>query len=200
VASEAVARRIAKDTGAPYLGRGIVGSFHAEAEPQMREYARRYLRASAKAGSGRARTLPIPCPYEVRRIAPRSRPQRVAQRNKSPGSNSDGSEPPGGAKPSPCRVTDSPAPRLCAVCGRAFTPRRKSTARLCSSACKQAAYRKRLRARVTDSCSSESRPPLTFEERLALRAEVSRRRRIALMEEARRQAALDGQLAEEAFA
>jgi hypothetical protein len=67
------------------------------------------------------------------------------------------------------------SPRPCSVCGASFIPRRKSTACLCSSACKQRAYRGR---RVTDS----HQPHLTFELREALRHEVDRRRRAGLVE------------------
>jgi predicted RNA-binding Zn-ribbon protein involved in translation (DUF1610 family) len=71
------------------------------------------------------------------------------------------------------------AARACSVCGDDFVPRHRSTAFLCSPACKQAAYRKRLRrARVTDSPP----PKLTFELRRALRAEVDRLNRAALAE------------------
>lgn len=73
------------------------------------------------------------------------------------------------------------APRPCSVCGASFVPRRKSTARLCSSACKQRAYRRR---RVTDSPSRH----LTFELREALRHEVDRRRRARLAEADREEA------------
>jgi hypothetical protein len=78
------------------------------------------------------------------------------------------------------------ATRPCSVCGADFVPRRRSNARLCSTACKQAAYRERLRvARVTDRATSRR---LSFEERQALRAEIDRRRR-ALRAEADRQEA-----------
>jgi hypothetical protein len=43
----------------------------------------------------------------------------------------------------PPRVAERP----CEVCGRMFSPRRRSNARLCSSKCKQRAYRLRQRDR-----------------------------------------------------
>jgi hypothetical protein len=71
------------------------------------------------------------------------------------------------------------APRPCSVCGADFIPRRRSDAQLCSPACKQGAYRKRLRrARVTDSPPSR----LTCDLREALKHEVDRRRRARLAE------------------
>jgi hypothetical protein len=89
------------------------------------------------------------------------------------------------------------AARACSICGEVFVPRRRSTAFLCSARCKQAAYRRRLRrARVTGSGLGG----LSFEQRQWLKREVDRLSRARLVDEARRQAALDAQLAEEALA
>jgi hypothetical protein len=72
-----------------------------------------------------------------------SRP-RPARRSTSTASSRD--DPPGEPDPPLGRdpVTDSrPAPRACEVCGETFRPRRRSNARICKNACKQAAYRRR---------------------------------------------------------
>ncbi len=63
---------------------------------------------------------------------------------------------------------------LCSFCGEPFTPRR-SDAAYCSNRHRQAAYRRR---RVTDTGTAPVR--LTFELRARLRAEIDRRRRVAL--------------------
>jgi hypothetical protein len=101
--------------------------------------------------------------------APRSRRSRATARARSPGSDDDDSEEPDLAP----NVTDSPAARPCEICGRDFTPRRRSNARLCSSACKQRAYRRRRKLSVT-----RERPRLTFEERRIL-GELVRQRKLA---------------------
>jgi hypothetical protein len=72
-----------------------------------------------------------------------SRP-RTARRSTSTASSRD--DPPGEPDPPLGRdpVTDSrPAPRACEFCGETFRPRRRSNARICKNACKQAAYRGR---------------------------------------------------------
>jgi hypothetical protein len=41
-----------------------------------------------------------------------------------------------------------PAPVACVVCREPFNPKRRSTAQYCSSACRQAAYRGRVKVRA----------------------------------------------------
>jgi len=88
------------------------------------------------------RLVAPPNPIIPRCAASRSeRPRERRARRSSSGSRGDPdpeSEPPLGG------VTDSrPSPRTCEVCGEPFTPRRRSNATLCGSACKQKAYRRR---------------------------------------------------------
>lgn len=56
-----------------------------------------------------------------------------------------------------------PTPRRCDVCGHAFTPRRKSTARLCGSACKQRAYRRRQAQARLDQLKAAIEPAVLLE-------------------------------------
>jgi hypothetical protein len=76
----------------------------------------------------------------------------------------------------------------CAGCGALLTGRRRQ-ARTCSHACRQRAYRARVRERVTVSLPVASgRLRLTCELREALRLEVDRRRRTLMAENDRAEA------------
>jgi predicted nucleic acid-binding Zn ribbon protein len=146
--------------------------------------------------SRQASSRPQSRPREARRSLLRSR-RASTTRARSP--EGGGSETPGGDEP----PLDKPAPsRTCEVCGAPIERRRPQT-RTCSSACRQKSYRVRLRAPAVTVSASETgllRPRVTAELREALKSEVDRRRRIALVEEARRQAEIDAHLAEEAWA
>ena len=89
----------------------------------------------------------------------------------------------------------------CAECGGQLAqPPTGRPRRTCSDACRQVLSRRRRRQGSLPTPASQARLQLTFEERQALRAEVDRLSRVRLVEKARRQAALDAQLAEEAWA
>jgi len=86
----------------------------------------------------------FPRPGQSARRRPRQSRRSARARVRSPGSSRD--EP---SEPDPpvggVRLSERP----CKVCGELFIPKRKSTARTCSTACKQRAYRQRLaKARV----------------------------------------------------
>jgi hypothetical protein len=129
----------------------------------------------------------IPRCAESRSGRPR---ERRARRSASSGSRDDPDpepEPPLGG------VTDSrPSPRTCEVCGKPFTPRRRSNATLCGSTCKQRKYRRRKGARALSVTPAPPFDPSTvkigFEERRGLHIEYGRRTKLRL--ETERKAAL----------
>jgi hypothetical protein len=91
--------------------------------------------------------------------------------------------------------------RTCACgCGRCFeVPGMGRPRKFFDGACRIRAWRANSAPKAA-AVTEVQALPLTFENRQALRAEISRRRQIAVRDEARRQAALDAQLAEEASA
>ena len=95
---EVDARRIAGEVGASYLVRGIVGGFHEEEMPRFEEYARRYMRASARrAPTGRVRRILRPVPVLTSRT--RNRAPRARRLVRTKASSGGGDPPPGDDEP-----------------------------------------------------------------------------------------------------
>jgi hypothetical protein len=95
-----------------------------------------------------------------RRERPRESRPRPSRRSRSSGSS--GADPP---EPEPPLAGGDtrPAPRRCEVCGEEFTPRRKSTARLCGSGCKQKLYRGRQAQARLDALEERIEPAVLLE-------------------------------------